>query len=269
LIHLIQFSRDGHGFRWRYHRLPLDFISDTCQNLSEAIVIILIISIGRGWTLIDGTTKDIIKLWSTGFIVIFVQFLLELWSRRYDDDFSTFHDHDHWAGYILMMMRVVTCGILLYFSKSTMKKVGDDTQNSDFIKKFSVLGSIWLLLFPITVFFVAPAVAPYKRHFIVTVATVLLQSIALGVMLVMFLGLGESGKSYLKRSTIYTMGDFSGDALSPTNSSSSSSSSSGLTSRSAASSFSSSSNPGPPGIQTHAMSPQSIRGKFLKKVSVD
>lgn len=98
-VHLITYSRDGKGWRWRHGRLPLDFLSDTAQNLSETIVVVLVVSIGLGWTLIDGSTsRNIHRVWGLLLVVGALQFAVEVLSRKYEDDFSSFHDHDHWPG---------------------------------------------------------------------------------------------------------------------------------------------------------------------------
>jgi len=96
LAHLICYSRDGKGFRWRHGRPPLDFFSDTSQNLSETVAIVLVVSVGWGWTLLDDSARQLGRVWAAASLVGALQLGLELISRKYEDDFSSFHDHDHW-----------------------------------------------------------------------------------------------------------------------------------------------------------------------------
>jgi hypothetical protein len=83
-----------------------------------------------------------------------------------------------------------------------------------YLVRFAVLGGLWLLAFPFTVLVVAPRMAPYHRHGVVTGAALLLQSAALVAMLSLFLGLGAHGREFFKQSTLSTMGGLDGPAAS-------------------------------------------------------
>ena len=51
LLHLRQYERDGHGLRWRYTWLALDFVSGLTQTASELTISVVLIGLGFGWTL--------------------------------------------------------------------------------------------------------------------------------------------------------------------------------------------------------------------------
>ena len=82
LIHLVQYASDGKGYRWRHGRLPLDFLSDTMQNVSEIVTITVVVSVGCGWTLIDGQFRHLKKVAGLAGGVAVFTFMLELISRR-------------------------------------------------------------------------------------------------------------------------------------------------------------------------------------------
>ena len=122
--HLIMYAADGKGMRWRHGRLPFDLISDTSQNLSELLTIVLLVSVACGWTLVDGTSRHLSRVFATTVGIGAVQMLLELYSRGYEDDFSSYHDHDHWPGKLLMLLRTCVCGVLWAGAWETIKKAG-------------------------------------------------------------------------------------------------------------------------------------------------
>lgn len=166
-------------------------------------------------------------------------------SNPTQDDFATFHDHDHWPGQVLMLLRLAAAVLLVHGSKDAIQKAGGwDSGGSGgggmitpnrsgiaglkkkvsdfvgllkgssgapaaavFLARFAAVGTVWLLSFPATVLLLAPSVQPFRRHAVVTGGALLLQTVALSAMMVLFLGLGSPGKAFLKASTISTMGD--------------------------------------------------------------
>ena len=95
-------------------RPPVDFYADTCQNLSELVVVVVVVSVACGWTLVDGAggAANVKKMGALGAGVGALQLVLELVGRRYEADFSSFHDHDHWPGAVLMLLRAAVCAVV-------------------------------------------------------------------------------------------------------------------------------------------------------------
>ena len=145
LIHLMAFATDGKGMRWRHGRLPLDFWSDTLQNLSELVAVVVVLSVGSGWTLVDGTFREMKKVGAAAAGGAGFQFLMEMLGRRYQEDFSSFHDHDHWPGKLLMLLRCACCGAVAVGTKRALKKVGgtNDASASTFLKRFFCAACVW------------------------------------------------------------------------------------------------------------------------------
>ena len=136
LLHLMAYARDGKGLRWRHGRLPLDFWSDTFQNLSELVVVVVVVSVGCGWTLVDGTFRQMSKVAATAGGLALFQFGLELLSRRYEEDFSSFHDHDHWPGKLLMLMRAACCALVFSGTRKAVKKLGNAVSEWGVVQQF-------------------------------------------------------------------------------------------------------------------------------------
>eukprot|EP00656_Telonema_subtile_P049399 TRINITY_DN6132_c0_g1_i3.p1 TRINITY_DN6132_c0_g1~~TRINITY_DN6132_c0_g1_i3.p1 ORF type:complete len:148 (+),score=33.00 TRINITY_DN6132_c0_g1_i3:594-1037(+) len=134
-------------------------------------------------------------------------FVLELSGRAYEDDFNQFHDHEHWPGYVLMLMRI-SLGILFAYGihltqASTIK--GAEIEMTRFFSKLRLTGLVWFLAFPVTVFLSSVA-APYQRHRIVTIGAITTQVGALGYLMVMLL----TRSDYYKVSTLRNMGSIMG-----------------------------------------------------------
>lgn len=112
-----------------------------------------------------------------------------------------------------MATRVIISVGFAYATRSARKRAGcgeaGESTVATFLRRFFVCGTVWLLAFPGTVLVVVPRLAPYHRHAVVSGAALILQSLALVSMLVLFLGVGDAGKSFLKASTIGAMGDLS------------------------------------------------------------
>jgi hypothetical protein len=188
--------------------------------LSEALVVVLVVAVGCGWTLLDGSARRLAPVWSTAATVVPLQLFLELVSRKYEDDFSTFHDHDHWPGQVHVALRLAAAGVVAKGARGAWRRSQGDLSDalggseagagsSALLVRFAALGAAWLLSFPVVVLGVAPLLPPTHRHCCVTAATLLCQGSALAAMLTLFLGVGSAGQSYVRASTIGGMGDLS------------------------------------------------------------
>jgi hypothetical protein len=134
LLHLVVFSRNGMGLRWRHSWFPADFYSEVLQDLSELLCALVLIALAFGWTIPDPdlvmnpTSRNsflagmarpaewLRKLTPASVFVLTLvasNILLEILGRGFEDDFNQFHDHEHWPGYTLMLMRV---GLALLFA---------------------------------------------------------------------------------------------------------------------------------------------------------
>merc|ERR1711959_790365 len=81
----------------------------------------------------------------------FVQLVLELAGRAYEDDFSQFHDHEHWPGYALMFMRFCLAMLFTYGVRTTKNKAAKNAEEeiSRFFFKLMVTGFVWFMAFPL------------------------------------------------------------------------------------------------------------------------
>ena len=99
--------------------------------------------------------------------VIF-SFLLQMWNKSFDDDFSKFHDHESLPGKILVLLRLLLgVGFItsLHFTIRLQERRGGDKLLA-FLKRLMRLGGAWFLCFP-TVVFTAGLFPHYLRHRVV------------------------------------------------------------------------------------------------------
>ena len=89
------------------------------------------------------------------------------------------------------------------FTPRTMK----DSSVCVFISWLVPIGTVYLMSLPFTVLCLVPIFPAYHRHNVVSMSALWFQMLGLAAMSVLFLGIGEQGKTYFKLSTLGTMGD--------------------------------------------------------------
>ncbi|KAK3280944.1 hypothetical protein CYMTET_11235 [Cymbomonas tetramitiformis] len=219
LTHLLVYMRNGKGLKWRHSWIPMDFFAQMMLGMSELVIQFVLITLGFGWTLIGAAGADnhtpmlgaLGRVLSTGgatkmrtvffSLVAGAQVILMYMGRKYEDDFNQFHDFEHPPGYALMAVRVTLCLLFVLGVYGTIKgNLGEKVKS--FELKLLVLGVVWFLAFPFLVVVLTPILEPYNRHPAVTGGSIVLQSVALGLMSTLFLQNSE----YIKMSTLANMG---------------------------------------------------------------
>jgi len=216
-FHLYTYMYDGQGLRFRYTWAALDFAADLLQSISELIISFVLVCMAFGWTLSSpmslisgprpegGLTAIFSRPADLGafFVflsIFFVQVVLQLWGRQFEDDFTQFHDYEHSPGYALLAIRVMLC---LGFWTGTIGTIRSsrNAEIASFLGRLAFLGTAWFLAFPILVASTA-YLAPYNRHATVSAGALVLQSAALGLFLYLFLNHSQ----YYKISSLSRMG---------------------------------------------------------------
>jgi hypothetical protein len=228
LCHLHVFRSDGKGLRWRHSFFPADFFAELTQGLSELLLSFLLLALACGWTLSAeefgfSSAGGGAGTASTGIIIAFSKpaqlaksvtpasllaaFLfvsqvgLELAGRAYEDNFNQFHDEDHLPGHLLQMMRVVLC-VLFWAGLSSTMKSHTNKDVAVFLRQLLVFGTLWYLAFPVLVMYCNVFVAPFNRHMVITVGSIMCQTVAIASLSLLFLG----KSTYQKVSSLSKMG---------------------------------------------------------------
>ena len=108
-----------------------------------------------------------------------VQIFLEIAARAYTDDFSGFHDHEHWPGYGLCALRLALAALFAVGNASALQSAEmQDPDAARFLRDLRAVGLGWMLAFPglVATAWMLPAM---WRHRWVTGGCVLLQSTGL------------------------------------------------------------------------------------------
>jgi len=93
---------------------------------------------------------------------------LEMASRRFTDDFSAFHDHEHWPGYCLVVLRLCLLTLFLVGGNATIAAAESrDPDAAVFLKKLRFVGGAWLVAFPFLVCTAWCAPASFRHRYVV------------------------------------------------------------------------------------------------------
>mmetsp|Transcript_19642 Transcript_19642/g.27624 ORF Transcript_19642/g.27624 Transcript_19642/m.27624 type:complete len:526 (+) Transcript_19642:252-1829(+) len=206
LMHIFSYSRNGIGF------YTADALAAHCEAISDAILAIILLSIGNGWTLpghissshsnttIKGNTFSRAQQIMFA-IVLLAHTLLAQWGRTFDDDFDTYHSLEHPPGRALMILRASLC-IPFLLGTASVKKSGrfpDSLQS--FWKAFIIVGLAWFLSLPFIMKCVntlSPLLIPrVKKHLCLNVGSAMVQICSL-ISLTWMFG-GEEGCSAYHR----------------------------------------------------------------------
>eukprot|EP00808_Paulinella_micropora_P015061 g23628.t1 len=207
LWHVRKFARDGMGYRWKNSWLPLDFFAEVFQGQSELVLSLLLVFVSFGWTLIEKSNYVMfhgVNKKSVAFCLslLGLQVLLELASRKYEDDFNQFHDHEHWPGFAFMALRVLLC-VLFWFGTRATAQVATKPTAKSFLFKLRLVGSGWFLAFPLLVL-ASSLVAVHLRRGMVTAGSIGFQIVAMALLgWLLMSGHGE----YFNISSLKSMGD--------------------------------------------------------------
>lgn len=131
--------------------------------------------------------------------------LVLLGRREGDADFAQYHDHEHWPGKALMLLRVVMWVIFVGGGYYTRKGATGNQDAYAFLVRLALAGSLWLLAFPLSVLFAAGWLPNWRRHAFVSIMSLLCQ--AIGLVALLFLVTDEG---FRKLSTVGAPG---GDGL--------------------------------------------------------
>jgi len=196
LIHLKRYEANGIGSYFA------DALSAHFEALCDAVIMLLLLSLGAGWTLpgqqviavqtnSSPFTRFCMSMASPigsffrvdaagiGFIsVIVLHTVLAQWGRTYNDDFESYHDLEHLPGQLLMAIRIVMGLLMLVTALQTRWKC-QVVQLQSFYAKLTVLSVVWFWSLPAIVFLCSWFVPYYLRHPAVFLLSAIMQSSSL------------------------------------------------------------------------------------------
>ena len=167
LWHLLLYSQNGHG------NFVLDFLSQASGVFSQFIIVLLVILISSGWSIDFYKIQELNLYLPLSIMVGLFHFIIVGLGRIKDS--SKFHDYEGVSGWIIMLFKLFFFIIFIFLIKNTYRNASTNNEKKNFIKSFSLFGTIYLLALPILVLISNILVAPYVRNKVIILGTLTLQ----------------------------------------------------------------------------------------------
>ena len=194
IIHLNAYDSNGYGSYF------MDAMAAHLEALCDSFLILLLLSIGAGWTLPSDAIRvrpnenalhqaftdlasplravlqpstSVVGMFAWGIIGTHV--ILVQWGRTYNDDFESYHDFAHLPGKILMFIRIVL-GLLLLAVTMRTHLQAKVKQLQDFYLKMAILGFLWFQSLPFVTWACNTFVPYYRQHPTVFLWSAILQA---------------------------------------------------------------------------------------------
>jgi len=89
-----------------------------------------------------------------------------------EDQPNKFHDYESMPGWIIIALRVMFYVIFMLFAVKTYVSLAiNNTEKKEFLLRFMILGSMYLLALPVLVGISSTFVAPYIRNKVIVIGT--------------------------------------------------------------------------------------------------
>jgi hypothetical protein len=225
LIHSTWYSIDGIG------SYTFDALASHFEAQCDAIIALLLIFIGSGWTLptdivgggINGSGKNntVHNLVSgmrspalafqqlkkgnpaalLTMVIMALHAVLAQWGRTFDDDFDAYHSLEHLSGKALLWFRFSLAFIFL-LAVNSVKSSGRCPQSlQSFLFRFSMVGVSWFIALPFMSMFVSSSLHYHQRHYAQSAGSALVQTCSL-VSLVWLFTADSSSSGYHRLSKV-------------------------------------------------------------------
>ena len=158
LVHYIWFAYDGIGW------VGFIYIGRLFQGASETVFLLLLILVGKGWTICCRkiSARGRVKIAVFGTVYSITWLAIPTYYYLYGDEASTLHFYQSAYGYILLTLRLFGLGWFLNACTITVKKYNAKVH---FYHKFMMAMALWFLGLPIMAI-AAAAITPWTRFLI-------------------------------------------------------------------------------------------------------
>lgn len=185
MMHLRKYSRDGIGS-------PMfEMLSEFFDVLSQFAMLYMLLSLSLGWTLATTYKNTHLQMISkkpaarvVGVLAV-VQGGLFLWEQYQDQTHRLYHAHRTYAGFALLVLRMVLAGLFgwnLYSTVSMERSI----MKREFYISFTKSCMLWFLSYPVIVV-TSRIFTEYLRYKMITMSVVLCQSVAVVLLYRLFL----------------------------------------------------------------------------------
>ena len=178
VLHLWIYSNDGKGSFF------FNFSNQALSITSQFLITCLLLLMAYGWSINFLEFEDMDIFIPLGILLGIVHILIVGVGRITDDEYYRYHDYENWAGIFVMIMRILLFVFWVYLFKGTYA-TAKETEKT-FFNQLGVLSTLYFLAVPVMVLFATMVVAPYWRHRVVTIGTLLLQTVTLVIFTLLF-----------------------------------------------------------------------------------
>jgi hypothetical protein len=192
IMHLQIYKANGVG------SYAIDAMSAHAEAVCDSMLVLLLLSIGSGWTLpsdvisVNANSNSFQKFLlemgrpmaslrkfnaagALAIVIVAAHVILAQLGRTFDEDFNSYHQFEHWPGKTLMTMRVLM-GLLFVVTTLQTRTRCKAKQLRRFYWMLSILGFVWFQSLPALTFACNIFVPYYVRHPIICIGTALIQS---------------------------------------------------------------------------------------------
>ncbi len=178
-LHLLIFSYNGEGVA-AFHIIAL-----MSEVASQFVLSLLLIMLSWGWTVTYLDFYDADTYIPLIVLLLMFHLITAGLTELTNDAYHKYHDYEGIQGILLVVARI---GMFIYFifgMQNTRQKCRAKAR--PFINFLSVTGSLYMLSFPLLIV-ISQICAHYVRHKVITLGTVIAQTVATCVLLRMFVG---------------------------------------------------------------------------------
>lgn len=113
------------------------------EMLSQCQMVWMLLSLSVGWTMGSGATNPLrdTRQLSSITIITLTHVLLVLWEQTYDESHYTYHIHESFPGFLLVMLRFGLVGLLTYNLKRTLANERSELRRQ-FYNSFAIVSSL-------------------------------------------------------------------------------------------------------------------------------
>lgn len=178
-INLLVYSYDGEGVK------ALHVVAIIAEVASQFFLSMLLILISWGWTITFLEFGDIEIFIPLLLLLLIMHLLVAGLTQLTSDEYSKYHDYQGIQGLILVISRLGMLTYFLYGMKDTYAK--SRMKARVFLKPFAISAGVYLASFPFLVV-LCQVCAHYVRHKVMTIGSILVQSVAMCALLRLFVG---------------------------------------------------------------------------------
>jgi len=138
VLHLWRYEYDGYGWH------GFDFFSEVLEGFGQTAIAYLLIAFASGWTLIEGTinakSSGMINPEALGedhpstlfvFVMTTVVFMIQIFNKiLFYNEFTKFHDHESWPGFLLILVRILLAGFFTFQISQTLSYMNKKNQEA-------------------------------------------------------------------------------------------------------------------------------------------